>query len=161
MKLKGKQSLEILGETTGDSKDTVHRHIRLTNLIPQLLDMVDNSAQKEKGIPQIAMRPAVELSYLPPEQQQLVLVTIESEDCTPSHEQALKMRKFAEEGRLNEDVILSIMQEEKANQVEHFKMPRDKISKFFPQGTTAQKIEETIIKALELWRQKERNRDAR
>jgi ParB family chromosome partitioning protein len=110
----------------------------------------------------IAMRPAVELSYLPTEQQQTLFDAIETEECTPSHVQALKMRKFSEEGRLSEDVILSIMQEEKPNQVEQFKMPRERISKFFPAGTPAQKIEETIVKALELWRQRERQRnDAR
>jgi ParB family chromosome partitioning protein len=107
----------------------------------------------------IAMRPAVELSYLPPEQQHTILEAIESEECTPSHVQAMKMRKFSDEGRLNEDVILSIMQEEKPNQVEQFKMPKDKISRFFPPGTPAQKMEETIIKALEQLRQRERRRD--
>jgi ParB family chromosome partitioning protein len=107
------------------------------------------------------MRPAVELSYLPPEQQAVLVETIGREECTPSHEQALKMRKFSEEGRLSEDVMLSIMQEQKPNQVEQFKMPRDKISRFFPVGTPAQRIEDTIIKALELWRQRERSRDAR
>jgi ParB family chromosome partitioning protein len=152
-KLAGKKSLAVIGESSGDSQATVHRYVRLTELIPQVLDMVDAG--------KIAMRPAVELSYLPPEQQEALLLTIESEDCTPSHVQAMKMRKFAEEGRLNEDVMLSIMQEEKPNQVEQFKMPKDKISKFFPAGTPAQKIEDTIVKALELWRQRERNRDAR
>jgi ParB family chromosome partitioning protein len=125
----------------------------ITELIPQVLDMVDAG--------KIAMRPAVELSYLPPEQQQTLLEEMTAEERTPSHVQAMKMRKFSEEGRLGEDVIHSIMQEEKPNQVEQFKMPRDKISKFFPVGTPAQKIEDTIIKALELWRQRERNRDAR
>jgi ParB family chromosome partitioning protein len=157
----GTRSDEQLADKTEESARQIHRYIRLTNLTPQLLDMVDNSVLKEKDIPQIAMRPAVELSYLPSEHQRLLLEEIESEGATPSHEQAIKMRRFSEEGRLNEDVILSIMQEEKPNQVEQFKMPRDKISKFFPAGTPAQKIEDTIIKALELWRQRERNRDAR
>jgi ParB family chromosome partitioning protein len=84
-----------------------------------------------------------------------VLETIESEDCTPNHAQAIKMRKFAEEGRLNEDVILSIMQEEKPNQAEQFKMLRERINKYFAPGTPAQKIEDTIIRALELLRQRE------
>lgn len=153
MKLKGKQSLAVIGETSGDSQATVHRYIRLTELIPQVLEMVDAG--------KIAMRPAVELSYLPPDQQQILLEEMTAEERTPSHVQAMKMRKFSEEGRLGEDVIHSIMQEEKPNQVEQFKIPRDKISKFFPVGTPAQKIEDTIIKALELWRQRERNRDAR
>jgi len=148
-----KTSSAELAEQLGTSKDQIYRFIRLTDLIPQVLDMVDAG--------KIAMRPAVELSYLPPEHQAVLLETIECEECTPSHVQAMKMRKFAEEGRLNEDVILSIMQEEKPNQVDHFKMPRDKINRFFPVGTPAQKIEDTIIKALELYRQRERNRNAR
>jgi ParB family chromosome partitioning protein len=86
-----------------------------------------------------------------------LLVTIDSEDCTPSHVQAMKMRKFSDEGRLNEDVILSIMTEEKPNQVEQFKLPKEKISRFFAPGTPAQKIEETIIKALELYRKHQRD----
>lgn len=150
-KLKGKESAEIIGEVSGDSKDQVRRYIRLTELQPEILQMVDNG--------KIAMRPAVELSYLPKEEQQALLVTIESEDCTPSHVQAMKMRKFSEEGRLNEDVILSIMTEEKPNQVEQFKMPKDKISRFFAPGTPVPKIEETIVKALELYRQRERQRN--
>jgi len=148
-----KTSSAELAEQLGTSKDQIFRYVRLTDLIPQVLDMVDAG--------KIAMRPAVELSYLPQEQQELLATTIESEESTPSHVQALKMRKFAEEGRLNEDVILSIMQEEKPNQAEQFKMPKDKISRFFPAGTPAPKMEETIIKALELWRQRERSRDAR
>jgi len=149
-----KWSVDQISEAGADSSRQIHRFVRLTELIPQVLDMVDAG--------RIAMRPAVELSYLPPEQQEILLTTIESEDCTPSHVQAVKMRKFSDEGRLNDDVILSIMQEEKPNQVEQFKIPKEKISRFFPEGTPAQKIEETIIKALELWRQRERQRnDAR
>jgi len=153
-KLAGQKSRDIIATESGDSREQVRRYIRLTELLPAILDMVDNG--------KIAMRPAVELSYLPPEQQETLLITIESEECTPSHIQAAKMRKFAEEGRLNEDVMLSIMQEEKPNQVEQFKIPKAKISQFFPAGTPAQKMEDTIVKALELWRQRERNRnDAR
>jgi ParB family chromosome partitioning protein len=153
MKLKGKQSLEIVGEMAGDGKDTVHRYIRLTELIPQLLNLVDEG--------KIAMRPAVELSYLPPEQQISLCEAIESEECTPSHVQAMKMRKFANDGRLSEDVILSIMSEEKPNQAEQFKIPLEKLNKYFPPSTPAAKIEEIIIKALELWRKRERSHDAR
>jgi len=150
-KLAGKKSLAIIGESSGDSQATVHRYIRLTDLIPEVLQMVDAG--------KIAMRPAVELSYLPKEQQQSLLETMECEDCTPSHVQAMKMRKFSEEGRLNEDVILSVMQEEKPNQVEQFKLPKEKISRFFAPGTPAQKMEDTIIKALELWQKRERQRN--
>ena len=149
-----------IAQSTGDSRPQIFRYIRLTDLIPELLQMVDNTALGDK--PQIAMRPAVELSYLPKEQQQSLYEAIESEDCTPSHVQAMKMRKFSEEGRLGEDVIVSIMQEEKPNQVEQFKMPKNRISKYFAPGTPAQKIEDTIVKALELYRQRERQRnDAR
>ena len=153
-KLENKSSRELLAEKSPDSHEQIRKYIRLNDLIPQVLDMVDSG--------KIAMRPAVELSYISKEQQELLMTTIESEECTPSHVQALKMRKFAEEGRLNEDVMLSIMQEEKPNQAEQFKIPKEKISRFFPAGTPAQKMEDTIVKALELWRQRERSRvDAR
>ena len=153
-KLEGKYSVEILGEQVGESKNQVQRYIRLNDLIHEVLQMVDNG--------KISMRPAVELSYLPKEEQQTLLDAMESEDCTPSHVQAMKMRKFSQEGRLGEDVIVSIMQEEKPNQVEQFKMPKNRISKYFAPGTPAQKIEDTIVKALELYRQRERQRnDAR
>ena len=148
-----KTSSAELAEKLGTSKDQIFRYIHLNNLIPQILDMVDAG--------KIAMRPAVELSYLPPEQQQTLLDEMISEECTPSHVQALKMRKFSEEGRLDGNVILSIMQEEKPNQVEQFKIPRERISKYFAPDTPTQTIEDIIIKALELWQQRERNRNAR
>ena len=150
-KLKGKESAEILGEQVGESKDTIRRYIRLTELIPEILDMVDNK--------KIAMRPAVELSYLPKEEQEILYDTMESEACTPSHAQAIKIRKFSAEGRLNEDVLLSIMSEEKPNQVEQWKIPKNRLKKYFPSGTTQQKMEETIIKALELYRKREKSRE--
>jgi len=158
-KLKGKYSVEVVAEGTPDSKTQVQRYIRLTNLLPELLDMVDNSVLKEKGQLQMALRPAVELSYLPENEQNALLEVMESEDCTPSHAQAIKIRDFSEKGKLNPDVILSIMQEEKPNQVEQFKMPRNRIDKFFPAGTPAQKIEDTIVKALEMYRRLERGRE--
>ncbi len=148
---------EILAEQAGESHEQIRKYIRLTNLIPGILDLVDNSVLKEKDILQMAMRPAVELSYLSETEQQSLLETMESEDCTPSHEQAIKMRRFSEEGKLNPEVILSIMQEEKPNQVEQFKMPRARISKYFAPGTPAQKIEDTIIKALELYRKRQKD----
>jgi len=156
-KLDNKRSREILAENSPDSNTQIQRFIRLTELIPEVLELVDEG--------KIAMRPAIELSYLPTETQEVVLDTIESEECTPNHAQAIKMRKFAEEGRLNTDVILSIMQEEKPNQVDQFKMPKERINKFFAPGTSAEKMQETIVKALEYYqereRHKERNRDAR
>ena len=152
----GTRSNQELAEQSPDSKTQIHRYICLTNLVPELLDMVDNSVLKEKGTLQRALRPAVELSYLPENEQNALLEVMESEDCTPSHAQAIKIRDFSEKGKLNPDVILSIMQEEKPNQVEQFKMPRNRIDKFFPAGTPAQKIEDTIVKALELYRRRER-----
>ncbi len=149
MKLDGKQSLDILGEQSGESRNQIHRYIRLTELDPPILDMVDEG--------KIAFRPAVELSYLPKEQQKTLFDTMEGEDCTPSLAQAIKIKQFSQEGRLNEDVILSILSEEKPNQIEQFKMPRERISKYFPPGTPAQKIEDTIIKALELYRKRQRD----
>ena len=111
---------------------------------------------KEKDKLQIALRPAVELSYLTEDEQKNLLETMAVEDCTPSHAQAIKMRDFSEKGQLNPAVISSIMQEEKPNQVEQFKMPKDRISKFFKPGTPAQKIEDTIVKALEMYRRRQR-----
>jgi len=151
---------EKVGIESGDSREQVRRLIRLTELIPGLLQVVDNLVLGNK--PQIAMRPAVEISYLPKEQQQALYEAIESEECTPSHVQAMKMRKFSEEGQLNEGVILSILQEEKPNQAEQFKLPRDKINRFFAPGTPVAKIQEDIVKGLELLRKRERERnDAR
>lgn len=149
----GKETAAVIGEKAGESKDQVYRYIRLTELIPQLLQLVDDG--------KIAMRPAVELSYLPREQQQALAGAIESEECTPSHVQAIKMRRFADEGRLSEDVVLSILSEEKPNQAEQFKIPREKLSKYFAPSTPPAKMEEIIIKALELWRKREQTRDAR
>ena len=151
-----KTSRQLLGEQVGESQDQVRRYIRLTNLIPELLDMVDNSVLKEAGKLQMALRPAVELSYLPKAEQTALLEVMEGEIRTPSHAQAIKMRSISEQGKLNPDVILSIMQEEKPNQVEQFKIPRERIDKFFKPGTPAQKIEDTIVKALELYRKRQR-----
>lgn len=155
----GKKSRELLAEQSGESHEQIRKYIRLTNLVPELLDMVDNSVLKEKGQLQMALRPAVELSYLTEAEQKDLLETMTVEDCTPSHAQAIKMRGFSEKGKLNADVILSIMQEEKPNQVEQFKIPRNRIDKFFPAGTPAQKIEDTIVKALEMYRKRERARE--
>ena len=151
------KSRELLAADSPDSNTQVQRYIRLTNLIPELLDMVDHSVLKEPGKLQMALRPAVELSYLTVEEQSALLEAMVSEDRTPSHAQAIKMREFSEKGRLNPDVILSIMQEEKPNQVEQVKIARNRIDRFFPAGTPAQKIEETIVKALELYRRRERS----
>mgnify|MGYP002586945988 FL=1 len=150
-KLKGSRSNEELAASSPDSRSQIQRFIRLTELIPPVLDMVDSG--------KIAFRPAVELSYLSKEQQQSLYDTMECEDCTPSLAQAIKMKEFSRDGKLTVEVILSIMQEEKPNQREQFKMPKERISKYFAPGTPAQKIEDTIIKALELYRRRERQRD--
>ncbi len=155
----GTRSNQELAEQSPDSKTQIHRYICLTNLIPELLDMVDNSVLKEKDKLQMALRPAVELSYLSKDEQNALLEIMESEDCTPSHAQAIKIRDFSEKGKLNPAVIQSILQEEKPNQVEQFKIPRNRIDKFFPAGTPAQKIEDTIVKALEMYRKRERARE--
>lgn len=147
----GKTSRQILAEQVGESHEQIRKYIRLTELITPILDMVDDG--------KIAMRPAVELSYLPKEQQTTLLDTMQLEDCTPSHAQAIKMRQFSEEGRLNEDVILSILSEEKGNQKEQFRMPKERISKYFSPGTPAKQMEDTIVKALEMYRKRERGRD--
>lgn len=158
-KLKGITSAQQIGEQSGDSQPQIYRYIRLTNLTPELLDLVDNSVLKEKDKMQIALRPAVELSYLTEQEQHDLYETMMTEDCTPSHAQAIKMRKFSEEGRLNMDVIFSIMQEEKPNQKEQFKIPKERISKYFAPGTPAQKIEDTIVKALEFYRKRQREQE--
>ena len=149
--LNGLRTNEALGKEVGESRETIRRYIRLTELIPEILEMVDDK--------KISMRPAVELSYLPKEEQEILYDTMESEACTPSHAQAIKIRRFSAEGRLNEDVLLSIMSEEKPNQVEQWKIPKNRLKKYFPSGTSQQKMEETIIKALELYRKREKSRE--
>lgn len=144
------RSDEQLAKDSPDSARQIQRYIRLTELIPSVLQMVDDG--------KIAFRPAVELSYLSKEQQESLYSTMECEDCTPSLAQAIKMKEFSKDGKLTDEVILSIMQEEKPNQKEQFKMPKERISKYFAPGTPTQKIEDTIIKALELYRKRERQK---
>ena len=142
---------EQIGQTNSESREQVRRYIRLTELTPALLQMVDDG--------KIAFRPAVELSYLTKEEQASLHEAMESEDCTPSLAQAIKIKKFSQEGRLNDDVILSILSEEKPNQREVYRLPKDGIDKYFPKGTPSEKIEEIICKALELYRRRERSRE--
>ena len=158
IKLKGKQSLDELGETVGESRNQIHRYIRLNELDPQIMDMVDNSVIRDKDTLQIAMRPAVVLSYIPAKQQKLLLNEMLVNDNTPSHDQAIKMRKLSDEGKLDEVMIQTIMQEMKPNQVEQFRMPKERLSKYFKPNATAEFIEETIVRALESLRQRERSR---
>ncbi|MCL1995093.1 MAG: ParB/RepB/Spo0J family partition protein [Defluviitaleaceae bacterium] len=139
----GKTSREVLAENSPDSHSQIQRYIRLTELAPPMLDMVDSN--------QLALRSAVELSYIPQEQQETLRDAFDAESSIPSHVQAVKLRKLSEDGRLTNDNITSIMKEIKPVKVEHFKLPREKIQHFFPANTPSQAIEETIINALELW----------
>ena len=134
---------EIIGEESGESREQVRRYIRLTELIPELLTMVD----EEK----IAFRPAVELSYLTRDEQTDLLETIESEDCTPSLAQAIRMKNLSKVGKLDMDTIFAIMTEQKPNQKEKIKIPMERLEQFFPRGMPPKQIEDTIVKALTLY----------
>ena len=137
----------------GVGKTTVQRFIRLTELIPPILQMVD----EEK----IAVTPAVELSFLRKEEQENLLVTMESEDATPSLSQAQRMKRLSQMGRLDMDAIFEIMTEEKGNQKETLKINTDKLRKFFPRGTTPKQMEDFIIRLLERELMRKRNRESR
>ena len=154
-------SVDVLSNEAPDSSRQIHRYIRLTQLIPDILELVDNSVLKDPEVLQIALRPAVELSYLRKEEQADLFAIMDEMDCTPSHAQAIKMRQMSEaktgEERLAKDALVSIMKEEKPNQKEQFKIPKEKLSRYFAPGTPAQKIEDTIIKALELYRKRQRS----
>lgn len=157
----GIRSDELLAKDVPDSARQIQRYIRLTHLIPEILELVDNSVLKDQEMLQIAMRPAVELSYLRKEEQADLFAIMDEMDCTPSHAQAIKMRQMSEAKtggeRLAKDALVSIMKEEKPNQKEQFKIPKEKISRFFAPGTPTQKIEDTIVKALELYRKRQRS----
>lgn len=134
---------EIIGEESGESREQVRRYIRLTELIPELLTMVD----EEK----IAFRPAVELSYLTEDEQRDLLETIESEEATPSLAQAIRMKNLSKVGKLDMDTIFAIMTEQKPNQKEKIKIPMERLERFFPRGMPQKQIEDTIVKALTLY----------
>lgn len=142
------ESVEKMGRDTGESGRQIQRYIRLTNLIPEILDMVDDG--------RIAFRPAVELSYLTEQEQHILYDAMGHADCTPSLAQAIKMKSFSREGKLSEAVIRSIMAEEKPNQKEQFRIPKERISKYFKPGTPARTMEDTIIKALDYYRKRQR-----
>ena len=143
MAQKSKTTRELIAEESGESADQVRRYIRLTELIPELLTMVD----EEK----IAFRPAVELSYLTDDEQTDLLETIESEDCTPSLAQAIRMKNLSKVGKLDMDTIFAIMTEQKPNQKEKIKIPMERLEQFFPRGMPQKQIEDTIVKALTLY----------
>lgn len=139
---------ELIAQGTGDSRAQVDRYIRLTYLLPEILAMVDDS--------KIAFRPAVELSYLAEKEQRILYDAMGHADCTPSLAQAIKMKAFSRDGKLTDAVILSIMAEEKPNQKEQFRIPKERISKYFKPGTPARTMEDTIIKALDYYRKRQR-----
>ena len=144
---------EIVAKGFGVSKSTVQRFIRLTELIPPILQMVDEG--------RIALTPGAELSFLTQEEQKNLLTTMESEDATPSLAQAQRMKKLSQAGQLDMDTIFAIMTEEKGNQKETVKIGMDKLRKYFPRGTTPQQMEETIIRLLERELRRKRNRESR
>ena len=146
----GKTSRDLLADNSPDSSTQIQRFIRLNELTPQLQQMVDDK--------KIAMTPAVELSYLKPEEQTLLLDTIESEQATPSLSQAQRLKNFSQEGHLNEDSMLAIMSEEKKPEKSDLTIKADKLQKYFPKSYTPQQMEQVIIRLLDGW-QKKRQRD--
>ena len=155
-KLVNKETAQIVGEENGDSQTQVRRYVRLTYLVPELLEMVDEG--------RIKMRPAVEISYLDEDNQRDLVDAIDTEDCTPSHAQTIKMRKFFDEGKLSPDVITSIMQEEKPNQKEKIVIPNKTVEKYIPKSIPAEKRQDYVCKALEhygKYLQKMRDRESR
>lgn len=147
-------SVEVVANDAGESRNQIKRYIRLTYLIPELLAMVDEN--------KIALNPAVEISYLDSYEQKVLLDAMALNDCTPSHAQAIRLKKMAQDGFLTTDLIYTVMAEEKPNQQEQIKLKRDEISRFFPSSYTDEQIRRDIVKGLELLkRQRERNRGAR
>lgn len=147
-------TVEKIGADNGDSKNQVLRYIRLTHLIPELLSMVDEN--------KIAFNPAVEISYLEQAEQRTLLDAMEQNDCTPSHAQAIRLKKLSQEGVLQDQTIYDILAEQKPNQQEQFKFKREDIRKYFPKSYTDKQVCDTVIKLLEQWqRRRERDRDSR
>ena len=140
------QALDIIGQQAGDSRNQVHRFIRLTELVPELLDMVD--AKK------IAFNPAVELSYLMPHEQVQLMEAMEMEQSTPSLSQAQRLKKYSQDGKLTFDVMTAIMSEDKKGELDKVTLTGDKLKKYFPKSYTPQQMEETILKLLEGWSRK-------
>ena len=148
------ETAEIIGQKTGDSKNQVRRYIRLTHLIPELLEKVDNG--------KIAFNPAVEISFLTEEEQTMLNEAMELNDCTPSHAQTIRLKKLSHDSELTEERINEIMSEEKPNQREQIKFDREDFRKYFPAHYTNEQIKRDILEGLRLLkRKKERNMDAR
>ena len=153
-KLNGKTSRELVAEKSPDSPTQIQRYIRLTELQPELQEMVDSG--------KMAMTPAVELSYLKPEEQSLLLETIESEQATPSLSQAQRIKKLSQSGDLNEDTILGIMSEQKKPELSsNITLSGDKLKKYFPKSYTPAQIENTIFKLLDSWLRKRQREESR
>lgn len=149
-KSNGTKSIQKVADEAGESRTQVQRYIRLNELQPELQHLVDEG--------KIGMTPAVEISYLKPDEQKILIETIDSEQTTPSFSQAQRMRRLSQEGKLNDDAVLGIMMEQKKPENWDLKLPMEKIRKFFPRSYTPQRMEETIIKLLETW-MKKRQRD--
>ena len=151
--LRGIKSRELLAENSDDSARTIQRYIRLTELSPELQQMVDEK--------KIGMTPAVEISYLKPEEQQMLLTAIDSEQATPSLSQAQRMKKLSREGKLNDDSMLDIMMEQKKPEGYNVVLSADKLRKYFPRSYTPQRMEETILKLLDAWLRKRQREQSR
>ena len=147
------ETADLIGQDSGESGRQVHRYIRLTALLPELLDMVDER--------KMAFNPAVELSYLRPDEQRDLLETMDSEQTTPSLSQAQRMKKFSQEGRLNIDVMCAILSEEKRNDVDKITFRSDTLRKYFPRSYTPQQMEQVILKLLEGWLRKRQQEQQR
>ena len=155
MQVAQKLSVEMVGDAAGISKDQVRRYIRLTELIPPILDMVDGVAERK-----ISFNPAVELSYLTLSEQTMLLDAMEAQEATPSLSQAQRLKKFSQQGKLSEDVMTAILSEEK-KEVERVTLKGDTLRKYFPASYTPKRMEETIIRLLEQWqKQQKRRREA-
>lgn len=147
-------SVTQVSKESDDSERQVQRYIRLTYLIPELLEMVDDG--------KIAFNPAVEISYLEQSEQRVLLNAMEFNDCTPSHAQSIRLKKLSQEGVLQDQTIYDILAEQKPNQQEQYKFKREDIRKYFPQSYTDKQVCDTVIKLLEQWqRRRERDRDSR
>ena len=147
-------SVTQVSKESDDSERQVQRYIRLTYLIPELLEMVDDG--------KIAFNPAVEISYLEQSEQRLLLNAMELNDCTPSHAQAIRLKKLSQEGVLQDQTIYDILAEQKPNQQEQYRFKREDIRKYFPKSYTDKQVCDTVIKLLEQWqRRRERDRDSR
>jgi len=153
-KLKGLETAEIIGADAGESANQVRRYVRLNELTPELLEFVDEG--------KIGLRPAVEISYLQEEEQRDLVDFIDTEGTFPSHAQTIRMKELSREGKLDTDTINDIMREQKGNQKDRLKIPVERLRKYFPSDASPNQMEETIIKALEFYRKRQReDRDER